>query len=39
MTFYPIGDELFFTDECDRKPISVKNVRKIVKASGFTDHT
>jgi site-specific DNA-cytosine methylase len=38
MTFYPIGNELFFSDECNCKPVSISNVIKIVKASPFTDH-
>ncbi|KIW68854.1 hypothetical protein, variant [Phialophora macrospora] len=38
MTFYPIGNELFFTDECNCRPVSIGNVIKIVKASPFIDH-
>ncbi|ETI24813.1 hypothetical protein G647_04183 [Cladophialophora carrionii CBS 160.54] len=37
-TFYPIGNELFFSDDCNCKPISVRNVIKIVKATPFSDH-
>ncbi|KAJ9603905.1 hypothetical protein H2200_011427 [Cladophialophora chaetospira] len=36
--FYPIGNELFFTDECNCNAIPIGNVIKIIKASVFTDH-
>ncbi|EXJ60353.1 hypothetical protein A1O7_04505 [Cladophialophora yegresii CBS 114405] len=37
-TFYPIGNELFFSDECNCKSISMRNVIKIINASAFKDH-
>ncbi|KIV82936.1 hypothetical protein PV11_05001 [Exophiala sideris] len=36
--FYPIGNELFFTDECNCDAIMVKDIVKAIDASVFTDH-
>lgn len=38
MTFYPIGNELFFSDECNCKPVSTANIVKVINTSVFTDH-
>ncbi|KAK6378923.1 hypothetical protein LTS17_006626 [Exophiala oligosperma] len=37
-TEYPIGNELFFTDECNCEEIPVANVVRTVNVSAFTDH-
>lgn len=37
-TFYPIGNELFFTEECNCREVMVKDVVGIINASVFTDH-
>ena len=36
--FYPIGNELFFSDECNCEEVSVHRVVQVYEASSFTDH-
>ena len=37
-TFYPIGNELFFSNECNCEEVSFRNILAIFKVSTFTDH-
>ncbi|KIW15068.1 hypothetical protein PV08_07855 [Exophiala spinifera] len=37
-TEYPIGNELFFSDQCNCEEISIQNVVRIVNVSVFSDH-
>ncbi|KAK4946343.1 hypothetical protein LTR10_014541 [Elasticomyces elasticus] len=37
-TFYPIGNELFFTDDCNCNEVMVKDIVKVIDASVFRDH-
>lgn len=36
--FYPIGNELFFSCQCNCEGVSVRDVVKVLNASVFTDH-
>ncbi|KIX00707.1 uncharacterized protein Z518_09772 [Rhinocladiella mackenziei CBS 650.93] len=37
-TFYPVGNELFFSNQCNCEKVSLKDIVKIIDASVFKDH-